>query len=436
MFKFRKAAAPCFAAALIAGSVLNTGGIQAFAATGVDDAFTAEIIAEAQAEDGSVLEVNNCIQEGASLEVTPDSLTLEFRVKGEAFVFPEIASVANRNVLYKESGDTSSYVLRTYSFQIADVSERILVNSPDNGLASEFYLALIADDEVLDHISSVYTGESSSEEASESRSEGISLFAMDIDSEEIEQDSEESDENISFSTFAATSAEATEDDGTTLSLLASSALADGEYTITVEAREMDSDAVHTRNEDIDSNAKITVTDGQIYLYFSSTGREFTFKDGSGNFVNMTESSYTPENSEIRSDGVNLSTVRNYKVAMSSLSDTITARFPAASSASGALEFRIVPIESTLATVSLASTTSDNNSSGTDTNSDTSNNSDSSNSNSRSSGSGSSGSSSTSPKTGDELPIAFIVLALASAGGVVGCTAVYFKRRKGGELTSL
>lgn len=450
MLHIKKLVSSCLAAALVAGAAFNANIHQVLAAETNDiyeSAFTVDIDAEAQNKDGSIHQMNDCIESGTTLEVTSNSLTVDLRVKGEEFEFQNTDGILNYDVIYFENDADGNSVLRTYRIQIADVTDRMLTQSSGGSKAddiSEFYLALIVDDNVLDRINEVYTADTDPQEnVSDTKSadnngvDYLTTFSAvtgdSRDSDAAQNDVTDADtETLSLftlSTLAAVTVTGTEtSDDATFSLLAASTLADGEYTIEIQALEMYSDAVHSRDEDIDSSAKLIVSNGQIDVYFSSAGRELTFQNSSGVFENKTISTEVPEDSEIRSDGVNLSTTRNYMVSISSLSDEIVARFPAASSDSGALTFRIVLLESTLNAVNVSN--SDTGKSTSDSGSTTSGTDGStSGSGSSSSGSGESSSSgSSTPKTGDESQILFVVLALISAYGVGACT-LYLREKK-------
>lgn len=140
------------------------------------------------------------------------------------------------------------------------------------------------------------------------------------------------------------------------STFAAAQLSDGEYTVSIKGLEVDSDATHLRAADLVNPAKLVVKSNTIEVYFSSLGRELTFQNSSGKFDNKTVSTVEKADGEIRSDGMNLSTVRNYKVNISSLDDELIVKFPAGGSPTGALTYRIVFDSASLKQVSSAAAT--------------------------------------------------------------------------------
>ena len=236
--------------------------------------------------------------------------------------------------------------------------------------------------------------------------------------------SEENSGLLALAASSVTPAVLTADNSTptyTLTNATASSLADGEYSINIEGRELDSDSVHRQSSNLVNPAKIIVSGDSMELYFSSLGRELTFQTSSGSFENRTVS--TDEGSgEIRSDGYDTSTVRNYKMNISSTSEELVVKFPAGGSEDGYLTYRVVLLANTLAEVNVTQASDD------DSNSDDAGSNDSSGStNSTSTGTTTSSSSSNAPKTGDTASVGFFVILLMGAS-IVLKKVLYFGKK--------
>lgn len=239
----------------------------------------------------------------------------------------------------------------------------------------------------------------------------LSLYSSD---QLVSTDSEENSSLLALAASSVTPSALTADNSTptyTLTNATASSLADGEYSINIEGREVDSNSVHRQNSNLVNPAKIIVSGDSMELYFSSLGRELTFQTSSGSFENRTVS--TDEGSgEIRSDGYDTSTVRNYKMNISSTSEELVVKFPAGGSEDGYLTYRVVLLADTLAEVNVTQSSDD------DSNSDDSGSTDSSGSTNSTSTGTTSSSSSNAPKTGDTASVGFFVILLMGASIVL------------------
>ncbi|MGL6200994.1 MAG: sortase B protein-sorting domain-containing protein [Lachnospiraceae bacterium] len=263
-------------------------------------------------------------------------------------------------------------------------------------------------------------------EAEETQDEALNLSLIAVEfsslslysSDQLEStDSEENSSLLALAASSVTPAVLTADNSTptyTLTNTTASSLADGEYSINIEGREMDSDSVHRQSSNLVNPAKIIVSGDSMEFYFSSLGRELTFQTSSGSFENRTVS--TDDGSgEIRSDGYDTSTVRNYKMNISSTSEEFVVKFPAGGSEDGYLTYRVVLLADTLTEVNVTQSSDD------DSNSDdagSTGSTDSSGSTNSTSTGTTSSSSSNAPKTGDTASVGFFVILLMGASIVL------------------